>query len=204
MSDYIPTSYKSLRDWLQQQQEQLPAVAATLGMTGDEQTAYLAAVNTLFSAANNVVEQMDKLDVLTADLQALQDAQLPVIRLGVKRAKTHSGYTPGIGQLLGWVRNGGSVDPAASQPSISVTVQLGKVHIDGQKPGFEAVNVYLRRKGETVWTPIAIRKRKFPLIDDTPLAVPATPEVREYRAIGVVNDEETGQPSVTAEIVFAG
>jgi hypothetical protein len=38
----------------------------------------------------------------------------------------------------------------------------------------------------------------------TRLAVAATPEVREYRAAGVVDDEEIGLPSVAVEIVFAG
>ena len=113
-------------------------------------------------------------------------------------------YTPGLGQQLGWVRSGSGVDPSSSQPSISASIQLSKVQIDGQKPGFEAVTLYRRRKGEPDWMPIAIRKRKFPVIDDTPLAVPGTPEVREYRAVGIVDDEEIGLPSVTVEIVFAG
>jgi len=80
----------------------------------------------------------------------------------------------------------------------------GKVRVDERKPGFEAVNLYLRRKGEANWKLASIRKRKFPIYDETPLAVAGTPEVREYRAIGVVNDEETGQPSVAVEIRFAG
>jgi hypothetical protein len=39
------------------------------------------------------------------------------------------------------------------------------------------------------------RRSKFPFDDDSPLAVAGTPEVREYRALGVVADEEIGQPS---------
>ncbi|MDD5034524.1 MAG: hypothetical protein PHE55_07165 [Methylococcaceae bacterium] len=203
-TDYIPTSYKTLRDWLQTQHDQIPANAPTIGMSGDEQTIFLNSVNILLASANDVVDLMDKLDRLTADLQALEDIHLPIIRQGVKRGKTHSGYTPGLGQLLGWIGGGGSIDPAISQPSISVSVHLGKIHVDGQKPGFEAVTVYRRRKGEPDWTPVAIRKRKFPIIDDAPLAILGTPEVREYRAVGIMNDEEIGQPSVMVEIVFAG
>ena len=49
-----------------------------------------------------------------------------------------------------------------------------------------------------------VRKRKFPYFDESPLAVPNTPEVREYMAIGVVADEEVGQMSEIKEVVYAG
>ena len=49
-----------------------------------------------------------------------------------------------------------------------------------------------------------MRKRKFPYFDESPLAVAGTPEVREYMAMGVVNDEESGQHSEIKEVVFAG
>jgi hypothetical protein len=203
-TDYIPKPCKSLRDWLQLQQDEVPKAATTIGMSADELATYQAAVTALLPIAANVVAEMEKLDELTADLQALLETQLPIIRTGVKRAKTHSGYTPGLGQHLSWVGSGSSVDPANSQPVISATAQPGKVRIEGQKPGFDAVNLYLRRKGEPDWKLVVIRKAKFPFYDESPLAVAAMPEVREYRAVGVVNDEEIGLPSVAVEIVYAG
>jgi hypothetical protein len=106
---------------------------------------------------------------LTADLQALLEKHLPVIRRGVKRGKASADYTPGLGQELGWIAGGGDIDPAASRPAITLTAQPGKVRVDGQKPGFEAVNLYSRRKGEAEWKLAAIRKRKFPIYDDAPL-----------------------------------
>jgi hypothetical protein len=45
---------------------------------------------------------------------------------------------------------------------------------------------------------------QIPYYDESPLAVPNTPEVREYMARGVVDDEEVGEPSENKEIVFAG
>jgi len=203
-TDYIPSSYKNLNDWLQKQLDQLPAAADTLGISADEQAEYLASVNALHGAVSKVVNLQDQLDSLTADLEALKTTHLPVLRQGVKRAKTHAGFTPGLGQQLSWVRTGNGNDPDSSQPVINLTAQPGKVRADGRKPGFEAVNLYFRRQGETNWRLVAIRKRKFPIYDETPLAVAGTPEVREYRAIGVVDDEEAGQPSVSVEIVFAG
>ena len=80
----------------------------------------------------------------------------------------------------------------------------GRVKIEGNKPGFEAYNLYSRIKGQVAWKSIAIRKRKFPYYDESALAVPNTPEVREYMAMGVINDEEVGVPSEIKEVVYAG
>ena len=66
------------------------------------------------------------------------------------------------------------------------------------------MSIYCRKKGEVTWRLIAVRKRKFPYYDEAPLAVPGVPEVREYMAIGVVADEEVGQPSEIKEVVYAG
>jgi hypothetical protein len=43
-----------------------------------------------------------------------------------------------------------------------------------------------------------------PKYDEAPLAVANTPEVREYMALGIIDDEEIGQPSEIKEVVYAG
>ncbi len=78
------------------------------------------------------------------------------------------------------------------------------VKIEGRKRGFDAVNIHSRKKGEVRWKLITVRKRKFRYYDESPLAVANTPEVREYVAHGVVDDEEVGAPSEIKEVVFAG
>jgi hypothetical protein len=45
---------------------------------------------------------------------------------------------------------------------------------------------------------------KFHYYDESPLAVAGVPEVREYVAHGVVDDEEVGEASEIKEVVFAG
>ena len=96
------------------------------------------------------------------------------------------------------------MDPAHSRPTIDAEAQCGRIKITGKKPGFDSVSIYSRKKGDVQWKLIAVRKRKFPYYDETPLAVPNTPEVREYMAIGVVKDEEIGEPSEIKEVVYAG
>ena len=47
-------------------------------------------------------------------------------------------------------------------------------------------------------------KLNFPKDDFTALAVAGTPEVREYQAFGVLNDEQIGQPSDIVSVTFGG
>ena len=204
-TDYIPQSYKNLRDWLTLQQTGLTApLATTNGMTVNERTDYLAAVGTLLPKATAIVNLMEQLDQLTADFPMVSEAQLPLIRAAIKRAKTSAGCTPAVQEQLDWVAASPTVNPDTARPSITVEAQRARVKIDGRKPGFEAVNIYCRKKGDVQWRLIAVRKRKFPYYDEAPLAVAGQPEVREYMAIGVIADEEVGQPSEIKEVVYAG
>jgi hypothetical protein len=93
--------------------------------------------------------------------------------------------------------------PSASEPS-------ALPHI-GAPPRSErtlhrnkAVSTDRHKKGRVTWRLIAVRKRKLPFYDEAPLAFPGTPEVREYMAIGIIDDEETRQPSEIKEVVYAG
>jgi hypothetical protein len=134
----------------------------------------------------------------------VEDAQLPIIRTQIKRCKTNSGCTPSIQTQLEWLSSSPTFDPGTARPTITAEALRGRVKITGKKPGFEAYNLYWRKKGDVEWKLMAIRKRKFPYFDETPLAVAGTPEVREYMAIGVISDEEAGQPSEIKEVVYAG
>jgi hypothetical protein len=61
------------------------------------------------------------------------------------------------------------------------------------------VNVYMRVQGTSVWILLG-RDTRSPYIDITPLAHPGTPEVREYRVRGVIDDVEIGNYSPTRQI----
>jgi len=203
-TDYLPKSFKNLRDWLRVQQDSLPEIAPAVGMTAAEQTDYLATVEELLAAVGNIVELTEQLDRLAADFEEKLAQRQPLLRQHIKRAKTSPGCTPGVLHRMAWVGGNNDIDPAHSAPSLVMTPLQGRVKAEGTKPGFEAINLYMRRKGETEWRLAVLRKRRFPAYDETPLAQPGVPEVREYRALGVVDDEETGQPSAVVEVVFAG
>jgi hypothetical protein len=205
MNDYIPRSYENQADWLKKQQDDLtPQLATTVSMSTTERDDFLGHVGILHSSAAEIVALMQQLEQKTADHEALLAQHLPAIRAGVKRAKTSAGCTPGIQEQLEWVGDETTFDPATARPTITVEAQRGRVKSMGKKPGFDAVNLYFRKKGEVQWKLIAVRRRKFPIFDEAPLAVAGVPEVREYMAIGVIDDEEIGQPSEIKEVVFVG
>ncbi len=53
------------------------------------------------------------------------------------------------------------------------------------------MNIYSQREGESGFTFLA-RDTSSPYIDNRPCAVAAKPEVRKYKAIYVVGDDEIG------------
>ena len=202
-NDYIPRSYTNLQQWLQTQKDNIAEVGAALGMTADEQTAYLASVQKLLDKVGAIVDLTHQLDHLKADFEPLMAAEVPNLHLHVRRLKTHVEYTPSIGLRMHWVGEKHEVDSATSQPTITATAMGLRVKIEGTKPGFEAVNVYMRRKGEVSWIQIAVRKRRYPIYDEIPPLNLDIPEFREYLCRGVLDDEETGLPSPIVEAVVA-
>ena len=204
-ADYIPQSYGNLEAWLTKQTNVLTAVlAAAMDMSVAERAAFLAAIGVLLPAVSEIVSLQLQLEAKTAGFQEILDAQVPIIRATIKRGKTSPHCTAEIQTNLDWVAHAPNLDPEHSRPFILVEPQRARVKISGRKPGFEAVSLYSRIKGQVQWKLIAVRKRKFPYYDESPLAVAGAPEVREYMAIGVVNDEEVGQPSEIIEVVYAG
>lgn len=202
--DMIPQSVKNLAIWLKLQNDEIAAHSSACGATGPETIEFLGHINTLLPLATSIVDLMEQLDQKTSDLEQQSGVHLPGVRKYIKRCKTSAGCTAGIIELMNWKGDDGEVDPTTSRPHITLTVLAGKVRIDGNKPGFESVNGYWRRKGDVAWKPLVIRKRKFPIYDENPLLTPGVPEIREYMFRGVVDDEEIGVPSEIKEIVFVG
>ena len=202
-NDYIPRSFTNLQQWLQNQKDNIADVGTALGMSADEQINYLNSVQKLLDKVTPIVELTHQLDHLKADLEPLMAAELPNLHQHVKRLKTHNEYAPSMGLRMGWIGERHEVDPNTSQPTITATSMGLRVKIEGTKPGFEAINVYMRRKGEVTWVQIAVRKRRYPIYDEIPPLNLDIPEIREYLCRGVVDDEETGLPSPTVEAVVA-
>lgn len=116
--------------------------------------------------------------------------------------KKSRGWNDGKGDVLEVNTPVGSVDPATLKPGLEVESKRGRNEVMAKKLGADSLNIYYRRKGETVWRLLAAKRVRFPRDDDTPLATPGQPEERAYRAIAVIGDDEMGQPSDIVPATF--
>jgi len=82
------------------------------------------------------------------------------------------------------------------RPGLVATVRPGRVLLTGDARGADALNLYMRRVGEPGWRLLAGGCVKFPVQDTTPALGPASTEERAYRAVGLLDDEEIGDPSI--------
>ena len=74
---------------------------------------------------------------------------------------------------------------------------LWLVNLKTQLPAHQAA------LGATAWTFLA-RDTKSPYDDFSPLEKPGVPENWEYQAVGVLGDDEAGQPSAVVRATFSG
>lgn len=85
--------------------------------------------------------------------------------------------------------------PDLIKPVLQAKSMLGHIRLSGKKGGAETLNLYVRREGEAAWRLFIAKRKRLPVDDNTPPAAGITLEEREYRAIGVIGDDEAGQPS---------
>jgi len=99
----------------------------------------------------------------------------------VARIKTSAGYTETIGTDLGVV---GSEEVERETPKFSVSLEQGTgcqcVKLGFFKYGHMGVYIESRRGASGLWELLAI-DTESPYLDERPLLVAGTPEVREYR-----------------------
>ncbi|HMU40694.1 MAG TPA: hypothetical protein PKE31_16920 [Pseudomonadota bacterium] len=135
--------------------------------------------------------------------EALEKTAVADLRKLIREIKANPGCTDAMKADL---QIEGSSSSTASQgnksPSLSAEAHPGFVRLSFRKLGFDSVNVYARLRGESAWHFLA-RDTHSPYDDHRPLATPGTPEVREYRLIGVVKDEEQGLPTDAAALTVA-
>ena len=122
---------------------------------------------------------------------------------GIKPPLQCRNTNTGIGEVLEILSDSATFNPLTYKPIITrITSFGGHNELMTKKRGVTSMNVYWRRKGEETWRLLAPKRVKFPVQDDNAPATPGQTELREYRVIGVLGDEEVGQPSDIAEATW--
>ncbi|MCX6900601.1 MAG: hypothetical protein NT105_18125 [Verrucomicrobia bacterium] len=202
--DYIPNKRLNRYDWYRNLSDNILIEAPKFGLSSGDATAAKA-------LADAILAKMDETSVAEAALDGARQAERDVeevklaqIRAAVANWKTLPGM-PGSGSD-GVLKLQGTVvvfDPTTYKPVLQVFIEADKVRVAFQKKGVEAMAIYARLRGTPSWERLAI-EHHAPYFDTRPLAQSNVPEVREYMARGVVNDEEIGVDSDIVSITFAG
>lgn len=206
MADFIPAGDDARKTWATTFRDSLDTRGPTVGLTA-------AQITTLKALCDAIIGRIDaKAAAKAAWLAAVAAAQtgnaadFDDLRKAIAAMKTNPGYTEEIGQALGIVGTSEAFDPNTyvaelrevilSAP-VQVTVTFGKA-----KGKIDGVNVYARRQGTSPWNFLG-RDTQSPYVDTTPLAAAGTPEIREYRIRGVIDDVEIGDYSPTRQITVS-
>ena len=200
--DFVPDSWKNLRDWAQTIITN--AAAQLAGVEGWDSTriaAFVARVTKIRDAAQAVLDAQTVLDAKIGALGTVRADELPEIRQDIGNMKKSRGWDDGKGNVLEVNTPAASTDPGTLQPKLDAASKQGRVELMGKKLGADSLNVYVRVKGTAAFRLHTAKRVRFPMDDDTASAT-GQPEEREYQAIAVIGDDEVGVPSDIVSAVW--
>jgi hypothetical protein len=194
-ASFIPRSDSGLLVWLGNFQNTLPIQAKALAVGPAELKDALDGAKTLSTAIQTDEQKYAEWQAAIARTADLKKQIFPEVQRVIDRLRVAPGFTEEHAKALM------AVPPRSSaalledhKPAIRGIFSGGRVRVHWTRGALDGINVYCRRKGETDWQLLG-RDTRPPYDDPRPL--PATPslELREYRAVGVVDDQEVGHPS---------
>lgn len=201
-ASYIPRGDSERVVWLGNFVTALPVQAKSLGVPAAEQKDALDGAKALIDAIQTDEQKRAEWMAATARTEQLKQQILPEIQRVIDRLRTAPGFTAEVDKALMAVPpKGQTLAVEEYKPVIRGAVVGGKVRLSWTRGELDGINVYGRKQGEQAW--VLLGRDNRPPFDDTRPA-PATVEVREYRAVGVLKDEEVGQPSDIISVSVGG
>ena len=204
MGDYFPRNDSELLAWLSSLSKGLATYGATLGFSDAEVKADQKICSDLVSLIQT--DEQKRRDWLAAAeaTKTFKQKELPTLRTTIARLKTAPGYSQGIGQILGVIGSASqAIVKEEVKPALRASSQGGKIELRFTRGRLSGINVYMRKKGESTWQSLG-RAARSPFVDATPVTSATGSEVREYRAYGVLGDEEVGAPSDIVVVATGG
>jgi hypothetical protein len=203
-TDFVPSNEGEQIQWAANLQTKITTYTATFGLLPADITAISNACNRIATDINNVTAAETTLANLVTLKNNNKAEDIATLRKYANQFKAHSAYTADIGADLDIVGKKHNADLDNVKPKLKVKLTPQGAQLDFSKEKvLQGVNIYTRLKGTAGWTKLAFDSSS-PYIDNRPVTTPGTPETREYKAIGVINDEEVGQESDMVSAVVGG
>jgi hypothetical protein len=200
-NSYFPKGDASLVVWCTNYKEKILANASVLNLTPEQVATEIGYCDSLIESITNTNNQRNVLKgIIETKKQAIQ-MQGGALRTEIGRHKMLPTYSETIGQELGIVSTFIPFDPTTYKPKISSDIFGGFIRIKFRKLGADGINIYQRKKSSSTWQFLA-RATKSPFQFTLTLEVPNQPEHWEYRAFGVIDDNEIGSASDIIEVVY--
>jgi hypothetical protein len=195
---FLPSTEGDLITWLGNFSSKLDVYGPALGLDATKIAELKAIIAGIIANINNVSEKLADYQTAVQAKDTAKKQGLDVLRTAIAAFKTNAAYTDTLGEAFGII---GTTTAGAEKPSISVSKVPQGIAIKFVKSDFEGVHIYRRKKGEAEFQFIR-HVSHSPFVDASVTKTGVA--VYEYRAIGVIGDEETGFPSDTVEIAFGG
>lgn len=229
--NYLPRAEAQRVLWLNNFVAKINIYAATFGITAAE-LATLAKMAAIYSYIINLIAQVNTFakdltgfkNVLSIAPSGATLSVLPTLTPAVAPPLTQAGiftyisgivgriksntanYTENIGKELGIVGEEIVFKEADFKSVVSAEAKKDFVVVNFTKKGVDGVNVYSHPIGSTdanAWEKLGMDNHP-PYYDSRPLAVAGQPEIRAYKVMGVLNDEEIGEWSNIATATYTG
>lgn len=203
MPDFIPRRWGDRVNWLNNVKTKIATHGPTLGLAAGQITAIQNRCTTSTTAIQAVTNKENELESAIAGRGTTIDTEFGALRIEFNALKTNPAMTPAIATDLQIVGTTTPFDPNTFKPELSGSVVGGGLELRFKKGPTDGVNIYTRLRGQTAWTFLA-RDTNSPYLDNRPLAVANTAEIREYLAYAVVDDAQIGLPSDIVSVTYGG
>jgi hypothetical protein len=203
MKNYLPVKDIALVGWIKNFISQMFTEAPGLSIPATDVDAELAAMQQLLDAMEAADSAIAKAKTAVCLKKQLKNSISKRIRNFVRRVKDDPNCTETTFGLLRIMTMSAKHDLINLKLQLRISSSGRKVRIRFKKQGMRAINIYSRLPGQTEFTFLATVTRS-PFTDPRPLAVAGIAELREYYCLPVWNDQEVGQRSEIAVILFKG
>jgi hypothetical protein len=202
-TDFIPHQDAQLLLWCTNYRTQITIIGPQIGLSVEK-------IGLHQSYCDNMISAIVDLEAKKTATAASVNSKVQVfkqdignLRGEIVQVKSNPLATVDIQKKLDIAPKHKDFDGGNYKATLTVELVAGVVRIKFIKLGADGINIYHRKKGDIQWL-FLVRATKSPFDDHITLATPGQPEHWEYRAFGVENDLEIGQPSNIIEIVFGG